>query len=143
MIQFHRPCPGKISHPFGEQRNGYTHGGYDIINNENPAPIQAICDCIVVCANGDYLSGWSDSYGNRVWVEPIDAEIKAKYPFFVYAHLEKIYAKFGTFAAGSPIGLMGNTGNSKGRHLHLGASDKVTLGGKKIRIPEIEIMFTS
>ncbi len=68
----------------------------------------------------DYLSGTNGvpdregmGYGNYIILRHTDTLCT------VYAHLEKVYVKEGdTVMPGSRIGLMGNTGSSRGAHLH-------------------------
>lgn len=61
-------------------------------------------------------SGNFGSYGNLIEIEGLDS----KYKFFVrFAHLDKILVKKGDEVnVGSLIGIQGNTGRSKGKHLH-------------------------
>lgn len=124
---------GYITHGFDELRGSKIHGGYDIGSKESQAYNMAVCDCKVV------LAGWSPSFGFRAWIEPIDKELKKKYPFIVYGHCEKLYCKTGQMLKSADlIGKMGDTGMSKGRHLHIEARTKIDTTGKSIRILEFE-----
>lgn len=68
----------------------------------------------------DYLSGTNGvadregmGYGNYVMIQHSNTICT------LYAHLEKVYVKEGdTVKAGQRIGFMGNTGSSRGGHLH-------------------------
>ena len=124
---------GRITHGFDEDRNGKPHGGYDIVGAKFPAYSLACCDSIVKVA------GWSDSFGYRVWLEPIDKETKKRYPFFVYGHHRVLKVLNGQrIKRGDIIGELGNTGMSKGVHLHFGAADAMGLSRKAIKIKELE-----
>lgn len=132
------PCSGAIlTHGFDEIRElpnkeKRIHGGYDIITKDHNKYVLSICEATIITA------GWSDSFGYRIWVSPTDPELKNKYPYIVYGHLEKI-KRFGGFVfPGDIIGIMGNTGMSKGVHLHLEARTTPNTSGKPIRIIEIE-----
>lgn len=129
---------GYVTHGFDEDRNGKPHGGYDIGSKTQPAYIVACCDCKI------YAAGWSDSdktksFGLRIWLEPLDKELKKKYPFIVYGHMEKINVLSGKIIKeGDIVGIMGNTGASKGVHLHAEARNLPSVKGKSIRILEFE-----
>ncbi|WP_243292829.1 peptidoglycan DD-metalloendopeptidase family protein [Bacillus sp. FJAT-47783] len=74
------------------------------------------------CSQGNYSCG--GGYGNYVMIEH-DGFIT------VYAHLKKGTVSAGVgdvLKAGDKLGLMGNTGNSRGKHLHF----EVKVRGKKI-----------
>lgn len=64
------------------------------------------------------IAGWKNSYGNCVWILNDDGKTSS-----IYCHLSKVYVKVGqTVGAKTPLGLMGNTGDSRGEHLHFGVS---------------------
>lgn len=101
-------------------QNGYGsnfHEGTDVtgIKGKNLFYIYAVADGKVVQA------GWNGGYGNSVLINHNDA-------FFTrYGHLYSISAdvKVGEeIKAGTKIGVMGNTGNSGGTHLHFELRDK-------------------
>lgn len=108
------PCNGKfiVTYPFGiydERLNWYNsdkrHHGTDIV----------ISNRIVVSASlGQVIfAGWnSQGYGNLVMVKNGDYVL-------YYAHLEKIYVKYGDNVDFlTQIGIQGRTGNVTGEHLH-------------------------
>ena len=128
---------GYITSHFEEKRifNGkeIIHGGLDIGRKEHPCKIYNTHNGIV------HASGWSETYGWRVWVK-VKNDL-----YIVYGHLESISENanlIGTkINAGDFIGIMGNTGYSKGVHLHYGWSTLPTVNGKKIKPTEIENML--
>lgn len=128
---------GYITSNFEEKRifNGkeIIHGGLDIGRKEHPCKIYNTHSGII------HTSGWSETYGWRVWVK-VKNDL-----YIVYGHLESISENaklIGTkINAGDEIGIMGNTGYSKGVHLHYGWSTLPTVNGKKIKPTEIENML--
>ena len=106
------PTWGKLTSKFGERRWGYNHKGLDIANSTG-VPINATASGVVIFA--DYHGG----YGKKVMI----------YHGFdyttVYAHLSEIHVNVGDeVKQGDAIGLMGNTGNSTGPHLHYEVLDR-------------------
>ena len=80
-------------------------------------PILAMRDAIVTAVNH-----WGYSYGNHVRLS--DGSI--------YAHMLQTLATVGQkVTAGTRIGLVGNTGNSFGNHLHVVGYDRVVPVGEK------------
>lgn len=103
---------GYITSKYGERiLNGKKefHPGIDIgSKSDNPIIYCAISGTVVA-------SGWSDSFGWRVWVK-IEPNL-----FSVYGHMKEIDSQIHNgmeIKEGNPIGIMGNTGHSFGRHLH-------------------------
>lgn len=85
------------------------HTGIDLISLENNDNIYATCDGIVVRIEAD-----DKNYGNFIVVED---HVTGKYHWF--CHLSRIMVKRGESVNRiSRIGIMGNTGNSSGKHLH-------------------------
>ncbi|PFK29130.1 peptidase M23 [Bacillus cereus] len=98
------PVDGRISDYFGT-RNG-KHYGIDIAATIG-TPVVAIRGGTVT------KSYFSNSYGHVVFVKHGEYEA-------VYAHLNKRYVLQGErIARGEVIGEVGNTGESRGAHLHL------------------------
>ena len=100
------PVRGPITGKFGEDRGSHYHAGLDI-SASGGTPIKAAADGIVV------LREFTSGYGNYTCVA--HASITT-----CYAH----QSKFGTTKGaavkqGETIGYVGNTGNSRGNHLHL------------------------
>lgn len=93
---------------FGAPRSGHTHQGQDVM---------AECGTPLVAARGGKVqySTWDDAAGNYVVIDgkgtPYD---------FMYAHLaEPSPLKVGdTVRTGQPIGIVGDTGDAQGCHLH-------------------------
>lgn len=104
------PTTGRITSPYGG-RGGEFHYGTDIgAGGRTNVPIVSVADGVV-----SYVGPLS-TYGNIVRVQHnIDG-----YKFeTLYAHLATYKVKKGdTVKKGQQIGVMGNTGNSTGPHLH-------------------------
>lgn len=83
------------------------------IANRCGTPVYAAAEGLVVEAA---KSGWNQGYGNYLKIEHPNKT------YTLYAHLNQISVELGEYIlAGTPIGLMGNTGNAHGPtgcHLH-------------------------
>lgn len=100
------PTYGDITSTFGARRGGYRHKGIDIANNTGTG-VHAAASGVVIYA------GWHGGYGRKIII----------YHGFgyttVYAHLSRIDVNVGDEVTKDDIiGLMGDTGNSTGSHLH-------------------------
>ncbi|WP_026692609.1 murein hydrolase activator EnvC family protein [Peribacillus kribbensis] len=106
---FTTPANGILSSNFG-QRGSERHMGVDIANAGANVPVVAAADGVV---SRSYLSS---SYGNVIFItHSIDGKIYTT----VYAHLKERLAGTGQVVAkGQQLGIMGNTGQSTGQHLH-------------------------
>ncbi|HVD37592.1 MAG TPA: peptidoglycan DD-metalloendopeptidase family protein [Solirubrobacterales bacterium] len=93
---------------FGAARSGHTHQGQDVM---------AACGLTLVAARGGrvQMSTWDDAAGNYLVVDG-----KGTGNDFMYAHLaEPSSLKEGdTVRTGQPIGVVGDTGDAQGCHLH-------------------------
>jgi murein DD-endopeptidase MepM/ murein hydrolase activator NlpD len=93
---------------FGAARSGHTHQGQDVM---------AACGIPLVAARGGRVqySTWDDNAGNYVVIDG-----KGTPNDFMYAHLaEPSPLKVGeSVRTGQPIGLVGDTGDAQGCHLH-------------------------
>src|SRR5690606_4875621 len=97
---------GYISSKMG-QRWGRLHKGIDIARPSNHT-IKAADHGVVVSAGWD-----SGGYGNKIIIDHQNGTRT------LYGHLKSINVKPGQkVEKGSAIGVMGNTGQSKGVHLH-------------------------
>ena len=88
------------------------HHGIDIGKNgrSGDVPIVAVQDGTVVNAS------YSSSYGNMVIISHV---VNGKQVSTLYAHLERLDVSAGqSVSKGQQLGLMGNTGQSFGAHLH-------------------------
>lgn len=103
------PAVGYVSSYYGK-REGEFHYGIDIANASANVPIVAAADGIVTS------SYYSSSYGNVVMVAHyINGEVITS----LYAHMEYKTVSVGkTVSKGEKLGVMGNTGQSFGQHLH-------------------------
>jgi len=93
---------------FGAARSGHTHQGQDVM---------AACGLPLVAARGGrvQMSTWDDAAGNYLVIDG-----KGTGNDFMYAHLaEPSPLKEGeTVRTGQPIGIVGDTGDAQGCHLH-------------------------
>ncbi|WP_275899453.1 murein hydrolase activator EnvC family protein [Bacillus piscicola] len=105
-----KPATGRITSEYG-QRWGRMHHGIDIgQGGRSNVPIAAAADGTVVQAR--YMNG----YGNAVL---ISHRIDGRQVTTLYAHMSASLVSTGQrVSRGQQIGVMGNTGNSKGPHLH-------------------------
>jgi len=105
------PASGTVTSEFGERRSTHTHKGIDIANNKG-TPIKAT-------ANGTVIAvGSSGNFGRRIMIYHGTDENGTTY-VTIYAHLSDFKVGIGEKVdQGDIIGLMGNTGFSKGSHLH-------------------------
>ncbi|MCU5408944.1 M23 family metallopeptidase, partial [Bacillus cereus] len=105
---FIKPAEGRYTSGFGK-RGGQMHYGQDIVASGSVP--------IVAAADGEVTrSYYSDSYGNAVF---ISHNINGKKYTTVYAHLSSRAVSVGQkVKQGQKIGVMGNTGQSEGQHLH-------------------------
>jgi murein DD-endopeptidase MepM/ murein hydrolase activator NlpD len=93
---------------FGAARSGHTHQGQDVM---------AACGTPLVAARGGtvQVSTWDDAAGNYLVIDG-----KGTVNDFMYAHLaEPSPLKEGdAVRTGQPIGIVGDTGDAQGCHLH-------------------------
>jgi peptidoglycan hydrolase CwlO-like protein len=102
------PASGVFTSGYGH-RWGRYHYGIDIANR-SAVPILAAADGVVI------KSYYSPSYGNAIFIaHSINGQIFTT----VYAHLSSRAVDSGAVVSkGQRIGVMGNTGESQGQHLH-------------------------
>ncbi|WP_217925015.1 M23 family metallopeptidase [Miltoncostaea oceani] len=112
-----RPAEGPLESPFGP-RWGRAHQGVDIGGGATSgAPVRAAAEGVVLSA------GTNGGYGLIVVLRHADGLRTT------YAHLSAISVTPGRpVARGSVLGLMGETGNARGVHLHF----EVWLGGRSV-----------
>ncbi|WP_369900037.1 SH3 domain-containing protein [Bacillus manliponensis] len=105
---FIKPAAGSYTSAFG-MRGGHMHYGIDIAAS-GTVPV-------VAAASGEVTrSYYSTSYGNVVFVTH---NIKGETYTTVYAHLRSRSVSVGQkVTQGQQVGIMGNTGQSSGQHLH-------------------------
>jgi murein DD-endopeptidase MepM/ murein hydrolase activator NlpD len=93
---------------FGAGRSGHTHQGQDIM---------AACGTPLVAARGGrvQMSTWDDAAGNYLVIDG-----KGPGNDFMYAHLAEpsLLQEGDTVRTGQPIGIVGDTGDAQGCHLH-------------------------
>jgi peptidoglycan hydrolase CwlO-like protein len=106
---FTLPANGTFTSGFGG-REGGMHYGVDIANRAAGVPIWAAADGVVI------QSYYSSSYGNVVFIAH---SVNGQTYTTVSAHMETRYVSSGAVVKkGQTIGIMGNTGDSHGKHLH-------------------------
>lgn len=109
---------GVITSPFGEREDGGTtenHNGTDIGADEGE-PVFAVLDGRVITAEMD------NSYGNYIILDHGDG-VRT-----LYAHCSKLTVSKGdTVKAGDRLGLVGQTGDADGAHLHF----ELIISGKR------------
>ncbi|KHF37811.1 murein hydrolase activator EnvC family protein [Halalkalibacter okhensis] len=111
---FMRPATGTITSTYGPRASfgGRMHYGIDIGKNgrSGDVPVVAVQDGTVV------RSYYSSSYGNTVIIAH---QVNGQLVTTLYAHLENREVSNGQrVSKGQRLGLMGNTGQSFGAHLH-------------------------
>lgn len=108
------PSKSQINYGFG----GYPgHKGMDIIYTDNSSDIYAIDDGVVTATQSACVIGPRDCGGG--WGNHIRIKHSNGYSS-LYAHLASLNVKNGqSVKGGQRIGVMGNTGRSDGKHLHL------------------------
>ncbi|MED3622873.1 murein hydrolase activator EnvC family protein [Neobacillus thermocopriae] len=103
-----QPATGYVSSGFGYRSAG-RHDGVDIANGAS-VPILAAADGVVIRAY------YSTTYGNCIF---LSHSINGQVYTTVYAHMSSLAVGSGaTVKKGQKIGTMGNTGRSRGQHLH-------------------------
>ncbi|WHX99964.1 peptidoglycan DD-metalloendopeptidase family protein [Neobacillus sp. DY30] len=106
---FTLPANGTFTSSFAP-RWGSFHYGVDIANRAANVPVWAAADGVVI------QSYYSSSYGNVVFIAH---SINGQTYTTVSAHLETRNVSSGAVVKkGQQIGIMGNTGDSQGKHLH-------------------------
>ncbi|MFB5579891.1 peptidase M23 [Bacillus albus] len=105
---FIQPAAGRYTSRF-EKRGGKMHHGLDIAAS-GTVPVVAAAEGVIT------RSYYSTSYGNVVF---ISHNINGQTYTTVYAHLKSRPVSAGQkVKQGQQIGIMGNTGQSEGQHLH-------------------------
>lgn len=106
--EYCNPVEGKITSGYGWRGQGW-HGALDIGYN-NRDTVRSIFDGYVRWCKYGYNGG----YGNLIIVRHLNGLET------YYAHFRKLLVNEGdTITNGTPIGIVGSTGNSLGPHLHL------------------------
>jgi peptidoglycan hydrolase CwlO-like protein len=106
---FTMPANGTFTSGFAP-RWGSFHYGIDIANRAANVPILAAADGVVI------QSYYSSSYGNVIFIAH---SVNGQTYTTVSAHMEARLVSSGSVVKkGQQIGIMGNTGDSTGKHLH-------------------------
>jgi len=116
----------RITQYFGVNKEHYEkyglagHDGIDLVPSEDDWAINSYTDGVVMDVY------FSTTYGNTVKVFSESLKLTVR-----YAHLSKFFVEKGDkLTIGMPIGLMGDTGNSSGPHLHTHIVPSITYGVK-------------
>lgn len=113
---------GLLRYPYGSDGSRHhlrVHHGIDI-SNPVGTEILAVADGIVAEAGSGHFNEWESitSYGYAVSIEH-DVGYQGKKLFTLYAHLSEVLVEAGQrVKAGDVIGLVGQTGQASGPHLH-------------------------
>lgn len=104
------PVEGKVSALFGEKGTLWLsgiHSGLDIVNKTGTKILAAQSGLVTYAGEDSY-------YGKIVRIDDLNSGVAT-----IYAHLENILVSKNTFVkSGAIIGLMGQSGNTTGVHLH-------------------------
>lgn len=100
----------RLTNIYGKPNKNYSsgkHDGVDLVSDGDKT--------VLSISNGKVIrSGYSEAWGNYIVIEMQDGRA------VVYAHLSSRKVIVGEYVTtGRPIGVMGNTGNSFGAHLHI------------------------
>jgi murein DD-endopeptidase MepM/ murein hydrolase activator NlpD len=111
-----RPVPGIVTSPFGP-RWGAMHNGVDLRGDVGTTVVAAQPGIVVTAINVCHpTSSWGCGGGFGNYVTVVHANGLAT----IYAHLSATAVGIGQqVSAGQAVGLVGNSGNSYGPHLHL------------------------
>lgn len=112
------------------------HGGIDIAVPGNPShvPVYATCSGRITA-----MTDASASCGNSVFIKPSDGDF-----YCLYFHLDYINPDLQVgepVVAGEYLGAMGNTGNSRGMHLHYGHRKGMASGTETIDPIEVSELY--
>ena len=98
------------------------HTGIDLVNDNKK--IYGTCEGVV------YHKGYDKSYGNYIVIRSKESDT-----YHWFCHLEKIKVIQGQHVSrGTIIGIMGNTGNSTGTHLHYEIRDFTNKYGETLDV---------
>jgi murein DD-endopeptidase MepM/ murein hydrolase activator NlpD len=127
------PLPGKqgldwrITSPFGWRihpilKTRRHHNGTDLSGPNPTIPIMSWHRGTVVEAGTSAIKKPNGSLGGVGWYVDVRSKIQGRFYVTRYAHLKanSLKVKKGDrIEAGTVVGIMGNTGESTGRHLHI------------------------
>lgn len=118
--------------------NGSTefHGGIDIAVTGNPKHVPIYSTCL---GKVTAITDASASCGNAVFIKPVDHDF-----YCLYFHLDYVNPDIyvgATVAEDDYIGAMGNTGNSRGMHLHYGHRKGMESGSETIDPQEVRGLY--
>jgi murein DD-endopeptidase MepM/ murein hydrolase activator NlpD len=113
------PYPGSVmTAPWGEDRGGRRHAGQDWAGGNNKilaANSGVVTDVEAGCSDNVY-SSCGGGYGNFI---DIQSTVSGKIMVHRYAHLQSVSVSKGQqIQKGQLLGIEGNSGRSRGRHLH-------------------------
>lgn len=120
------PTEGIVSDTFGTRKG--THFGIDIAAQRG-TPVVSVADGVVT------KSYYSNTYGHVVFIEHTDGYET------VYAHLHKRMVNANDVVyQGEQIGIVGNTGQSRGNHLHFEVHDSNWTVSKKNAVDPFDVL---
>ena len=137
----------RISSRYGTRQNPFDktktqfHGGIDLVPLTEDEEDQKIF--FPYSGRIDFI-GKSDSFGNRIWLKIKDAHTKFNGKFIVLAHMDLfnpglILSK--NVKAGDLAGIVGSTGKSTAKHLHLEIADWVGENRKSFNPDEVSAAY--
>jgi murein DD-endopeptidase MepM/ murein hydrolase activator NlpD len=122
-----RPVNGRVTSPYGP-RKGRFHTGVDFAGVKGVTKVKASASGVVVKAISGCVEGRKScggGYGNYVDIVHSNGTTTR------YAHLSKTSVSIGqNISQGEVIGILGNTGNSTGPHLHF---EIINANGSKMK----------
>jgi len=124
-----RPVSGIVTSSYGSRKGGF-HPGVDLAGIKGVTPVKAAASGVVVkvvsgCKEGGKSCG--GGYGSHIDIVHSNGTTTR------YAHLSKASVVFGqTISQNQTIGILGNTGNSTGPHLHF---EIINANGSNMRPP--------
>ena len=110
------PVPGstRLTATYPAYSDGSFHGGIDIVRTDvtsKGSPFRAAQGGVVILALND--GNWNYGFGNYCIIDHGDGK------HTLYAHAQRLYVSKGDVVQkGEEIGLIGDTGNTTGPHLH-------------------------
>lgn len=108
----------KCTSPYGPRKAYKTSGGYSSTDHKGVDLVGIDSKDVIACESGIVkLAQWGNGVGNYIWIAT-DTGFGN-----IYQHLDSFSVRVGDHVvAKQKIGVMGNTGNSSGPHLHFGVA---------------------
>lgn len=115
-LKFNRPVRNDVSDPYGSR--GGTHHGIDYASKKGTEVRASERGLVVRAALNPKTEERRRAYGNVIDHTPM-AKKDQRHIYTLYAHLDRMDVSAGDIVhKGQPIGASGDTGMSRGEHLH-------------------------